>query len=178
MSEVWHHCCRCKTPIRFGATYWICSVSTCNRVRNPMYFCSMDCWDAHLPVARHREAWAEELTAPPSSEKSPTPATPPSESSRDSNSSQESRSSSGQRRIVGSKSTAANLVDDELDREILIVASKLKAYVRAKSGLNTSATVIEVLSTKVRRLCDQAIARAKAAQRQTLLDRDFESKDI
>jgi histone H3/H4 len=57
--------------------------------------------------------------------------------------------------------------------EILIVASKLKNYVRAKSGMNTSGAVVEVLSAKVRGLCDQAIENAKRDGRKTVMDRDF-----
>ncbi len=57
--------------------------------------------------------------------------------------------------------------------EILIVASKLKNYIRTKSGMNTSSTVIEVLSNKIRQLCDQAIDHAKQDGRKTVMDRDF-----
>jgi len=39
-------------------------VSTCNRVRTGLFFCSMECWEGHLPTARHRDAWAEEKRAP------------------------------------------------------------------------------------------------------------------
>lgn len=57
--------------------------------------------------------------------------------------------------------------------EILVVASKLKAYIREKSGMNTSAAVVEVLSNKLRGLCDEAIERAKQDGRKTVMDRDF-----
>ncbi len=57
--------------------------------------------------------------------------------------------------------------------EVLIVASKLKNYIRAKSGINTSAAVMEALSAKVRGLCDQAIESAKRDGRKTVMDRDF-----
>ncbi len=63
-STKWRVCSSCRKPIQFSATYFACSVSTCNRKRNPLFFCSMECWDAHLPGARHRDAWAEEKTAP------------------------------------------------------------------------------------------------------------------
>jgi histone H3/H4 len=58
-------------------------------------------------------------------------------------------------------------------QEVLIVASKLKNYIRSKSGMNTSATVIDALSSKVRQLCDQAIENAKQDGRKTVMDRDF-----
>lgn len=57
--------------------------------------------------------------------------------------------------------------------EVLVVASKLKAYIREKSGMNTSAAVVEVLSNKLRSLCDEAIERARAEGRKTVMDRDF-----
>lgn len=58
-------------------------------------------------------------------------------------------------------------------KEILIVASKLKNYIKDQSGMNTSSAVVEVLSDRVRAACDQAIANAKAAGRKTVMDRDF-----
>lgn len=64
MSEPWKVCSSCRKPIAHGATYFVCSVSTCNRARTALFFCSIDCWDAHLPEARHRDAWAEEKRAP------------------------------------------------------------------------------------------------------------------
>lgn len=61
------------------------------------------------------------------------------------------------------------------EKETLVVASKTKDYIRkASAGMNTSSAVINVLSEKVRQLCDQAIARAKADGRKTVMDRDFE----
>ncbi len=57
--------------------------------------------------------------------------------------------------------------------ETLVVASKLKNYIRSKSGMNTSSAVIEALSNKVKHLCDQAIERAKSEGRKTVMDRDF-----
>lgn len=57
--------------------------------------------------------------------------------------------------------------------EVLVVASKVKNYIRANSGMNTSASVLQALSAKVRQLCDQAIANAKTDGRKTVMDRDF-----
>jgi histone H3/H4 len=57
--------------------------------------------------------------------------------------------------------------------ETLVVATKLKGYIRAQSGMNTSSAVIQVLSDKVRMLCDQAIESAKRDGRKTVMDRDF-----
>lgn len=58
--------------------------------------------------------------------------------------------------------------------EILVVASKVKNHIRTRSGMNTSSAVMAVLSERVRRLCDQAIERARSEGRKTVMDRDFD----
>ncbi len=57
--------------------------------------------------------------------------------------------------------------------EILIVSSKVKSFIKEKGDLNTSSSVIEVLSKKVEELCEAAIEKAKKDKRKTLMDRDF-----
>lgn len=57
--------------------------------------------------------------------------------------------------------------------EVLVVASKLKNYIRDKSGMNTSAAVMAALSAKIRQMCDQAMEAAKNDGRKTVMDRDF-----
>ena len=59
-------CSVCKTPIPMGAKYYRCSVSTCSSGRLKLRFCSVRCWDIHLPEARHRDAGAIEEMARPS----------------------------------------------------------------------------------------------------------------
>ena len=59
------------------------------------------------------------------------------------------------------------------EKETLVIASKVKAYIKEASDLNCSAAVIDVLSDKVRELCDAAIKSAKADARKTLLEKDF-----
>lgn len=61
------------------------------------------------------------------------------------------------------------------DKEVLVVVSKLKNYIRAASGMNTSGSCAEVLSDLVRSLCNQAIERAKNDGRKTVMDRDFQA---
>lgn len=61
----------------------------------------------------------------------------------------------------------------ENEKEVLIVVSKLKNYIRAASEMNTSGNVAEVLSDIIRSMCDQAIANAKKDGRKTVMDRDF-----
>jgi histone H3/H4 len=58
-------------------------------------------------------------------------------------------------------------------KEALVVASKLKNYIREQSGMNTSAAVIDKLSDLVRELCNKAIENAKSDGRKTVMDRDF-----
>lgn len=57
-------CSICKGEIAWGATWYRCTVSTCNRSRVALYFCTTQCWDAHLPEARHRDPAFEEKQAP------------------------------------------------------------------------------------------------------------------
>ena len=59
-------------------------------------------------------------------------------------------------------------------KEILVVSSKIKKYVKEISGLSTSASVMEILSAKVEELCKGAIEKAKEAKRKTVMDRDFQ----
>ncbi len=59
------------------------------------------------------------------------------------------------------------------EKEILVVASKVKNYIRSKADMNTSANVMAVLSDRIRELCDQAIENARNDRRKTIKDRDF-----
>ncbi len=171
MSETWRKCSSCKTPIEFNATYWVCNVSTCNRKRLGLFFCSVSCWEAHLPTMRHRESWAVEKRSPSkaqwqqeqSAEAKPVAKKVVSSSSRPAD--------APRRRTVASSPPRDN--DGDLPRDILIVASKLKKYIKAKSGFNTSDAVMQALSEHVRALCDQAIRTAAQDERKTVMDRDF-----
>jgi histone H3/H4 len=161
-------CSECKKPIAFTADYFRCSVSTCNRKRTGLYFCSVPCWDAHLPMMRHRDAWAETARAP-TREAYLVELADEAEERREA----EEREAIGMsdegekgRRIVG-------LSDEGVPKEVLIVVSKLKSYIKARSGMSTSDSVIEVLSQHLRQLCDQAITHAGTAGRKTVMDRDF-----
>lgn len=59
------------------------------------------------------------------------------------------------------------------DQEVLVVQSKIKAYIKAKSGMSTSGAVAGHLSSLIREMCDNAIATAEGAKRKTVMDRDF-----
>lgn len=60
-------------------------------------------------------------------------------------------------------------------KETLVVASKLKKYIRDQAGMNTSAGVMEILSERIRNLCDRAIQNAQSDGRKTVKDRDIPS---
>ncbi len=167
-SAGWKKCSACKEPIGLGATYYVCSVSTCNQKRTGLQFCSVSCWEVHLPVARHRDAWASERTAP----RTPEPATPASAPA-----SGEARKP--RRILVGSRPAGAGATTPAPPsggrapkREVLIVASRLKEYIRASAGMNVSDKVLESLSDIVREVADRAISNARSDGRKTVLERD------
>ena len=56
--------------------------------------------------------------------------------------------------------------------DVLVVASKVKKYIKDKADMNTSASTIEALSEAVAKLCDQAIENARSDGRKTVKDRD------
>jgi len=60
----WVKCNICKKPLNYSEKFWTCNVSTCNRRRTGLRFCSVSCYDAHLPMMNHRESWALEVKAP------------------------------------------------------------------------------------------------------------------
>ena len=168
-AEQFRLCTTCKKPIGFGAEYLQCSVSTCNRHKLAQYFCTLACWDAHLPEARHRDAWAEPTKAPTLAaflqEQAEEEQREQRTSARESSMSEEADK---RRRVVGTGAPA-----EELPKDVLVVVSKLKAYVKARSGMNTSDSVTDVLSNQLRKLCDAAIEVARSDGRKTVLDRDF-----
>lgn len=155
MSQTWRKCSSCKNDIALGAIYYVCSVSTCRGSATNYVFCSVPCWDAHVPTERHRpdSAGAIEKVAPKVME---------AEGERP-----------AQRKIVGSGS-AAPLAPGKssVDDEILVVVSKVKKYIADKSGMNTSAGVFEVLTDRIKALCEASIHSARTHGRKTVMDRD------
>jgi hypothetical protein len=57
-------------------------------------------------------------------------------------------------------------------KEVLIVASKVKAYVKSKKMM-TSADALAVLSDKVYAILDDAVKRTKANRRSTVKPQDL-----
>jgi len=58
------------------------------------------------------------------------------------------------------------------DKEVLVVASKVKAYVKSKQ-MQTSSDAITALSDKVCIILDEATERAKANRRSTVKPQDL-----
>ena len=162
MSEAagWRRCSACKEWIGYATRYQVCSVSTCNRKRTGMVFCTSDCWEVHLPTMNHREAWAVEKTSPATAAAAEAAAQPA------------ARNRGPRLRIVrpGGQAPAAGA---SVSEENLIVASRLKAYVQAQSGMNTSDRALGPLSDIVRDFVDRAAENARREGRKTVLDRDI-----
>jgi hypothetical protein len=153
----WSRCSACKKPIEFASLYWVCNVSTCNRKRTALAFCSVECWEVHLPTANHREAWAVEKTAPTAAEHS--------KAAREGG-----EKNVGRRKLI--RPGPAQREPAEVE-EVLIVASRLKDFIRSRSGFNTSDGVLEPLSEIVREACEEAMRAAERDGRRTVLDRDI-----
>lgn len=58
-------------------------------------------------------------------------------------------------------------------KEVLVVASKLKKYIKDKSGLSTSSQCVIQLTTRVEKICALSSEKAKSDKRKTVMDRDF-----
>lgn len=58
--------------------------------------------------------------------------------------------------------------------EVLVVASKVKKMIKDKSGMNTSASVMDALTKVIERECQRAIDNAQSDKRKTVMDRDFQ----
>lgn len=148
MSDAtWKKCSCCKKDIPLRGKYYSCSISSCRK----SVFCSVECWDVHNNISGHKSAWAEESIAPATCDEPEAP-----------------------RRVIVSKNEEETL--ENIPEDILIVASKLKQYVKVRHDLSTSASVMDVLSSIVREICDEAANHAKADGRKTLMDRDFSCK--
>ncbi len=189
--NAWSRCTACKRDIGFGAAHWVCSVSTCNRRNTDYTFCSVACWDSHVATLRHRDAWAVEAKAPSreawerdqagGSRPAPAPVAvapsaprPPVAAPMVRAAASPTAEADGPRRVIATPPPPAptQLSLAEAEAEMLIVVSKLKKYIRDRSGMNTSDAVADVLSAHVRAICDDAIRKAAADERKTVLDRD------
>lgn len=172
--QFWRKCSNCKKEIPYRQAYYQCNVSTCNRKRTGLVFCSIPCFEQHLPGARHRDAyaveelapsqeqWQKELSAEAAASSTATAlSTPP---------------AAGPRKIIPTQRPAqasSTSVAASAEFEVLVVASKVKDYIRRRSEMNMSAEVLQTLSHHIRRLCDEAIDSARDDGRKTVMERDF-----
>ena len=193
-DDVWLLCSACRREIFFGSVHWVCSVSTCNRSRTRLVFCSVPCWDSHVATLRHRDAWAVEALAPthaeharhgaeearpssapagPSTPLPPRGARPP----RTAPEPAQHRSLAAPAPPVHAASVTAHAGGPALSNhftrdDVLVVISKVKKYIRDRSGMNTSDGIAQALGDHVRQICDEAIRAATRDGRKTVLDRD------
>jgi len=58
------------------------------------------------------------------------------------------------------------------DKEVMVVASKVKAYIKGKQMM-TSSDAVTALSDKVCAILDEAVARVKANRRSTVKPQDL-----
>jgi hypothetical protein len=164
----WKRCSSCKKEIPFGAAYQRCSVSTCNSRKTGLSFCSVNCWDAHLGFANHRESSALEERAPSKAQ-----------FLREQSDQQEkTMSDTTNKRVIVRPS-----VDEEgsggvapvqlMEVDSLVVVSKVKKLIRDQSSFNTSQCAVDALTQVVVKECLRAIESAKANGRKTVMGRDF-----
>lgn len=160
-SVSWKRCGVCKRDLGFESEYYQCSVSTCTAGRNHPVFCSVTCWEEHVPVMRHRDAWAEQKRAPARGEWE---------------SEQRASAEGAPRRIVVDARTQPPPSAPAIPDDVLVVASKLKTYIRARAGMNMSESVLDELSDIVREHTDRAIDQARTEGRKTVMDRDYKPR--
>lgn len=151
----WKKCSSCKKPILLNSKYYECSVSTCTGERTGYVFCSIPCFEVHLPAAKHRSAGAIEKKSPQTALSTDAPKriivqTAPNQSAQS---------------VVQRKSTMEN--------EVLVVVSKMKQYIKDVSDMNTSEDVNQVVSHMLRIQLDRAIENARREGRKTVMARDF-----
>src|SRR5262245_41190579 len=181
-DDVWMLCSACRKPIRFGSVHSVCSVSTCNRDRTRLVFCSVSCWDSHVATLRHRDAWAVEARAPsrgeaarevrvePAARPQAPAARPQAPAPRPSISAPAPVPAA--RPSVTAPSGGPSLSNHFDHDDVLVVGTNVKKYIRDRGGMNTSDAVAEALGAHVRKVCDDAIRNAGRDGRKTVLDRD------
>ena len=71
-------CATCRKLIPLGAAAIRCTVASCNTGRLKLRFCSVACWEKHVPTARHRKAaYSVDPSTDASRSGQSTPETPP-----------------------------------------------------------------------------------------------------
>jgi len=57
--------------------------------------------------------------------------------------------------------------------DVMVVASKVKAFIKANGGMNTSGSAMAALTEVVEKACNDAMENARGQGRKTVMDRDF-----
>lgn len=170
LPTVWKKCNTCKKDIPLRSQYYRCSVSTCRSKHTGFVFCSVSCWDAHIGFYNHRNAYAEEETAPATLEIAlPQSAGMPQAQSL-TKGDVVTEENENKKTIVFRAPTAA----DQVEVETLVVVSKVKKLVQDRSGMNSSQCFIDALTRKVVEQTLKGIERAKVDGRKTVMGRDLE----
>jgi len=156
-NHYWRKCGSCKKEIEFSRTYQVCGVTACQKHA----YCSIDCWSLHNSIMNHKSGWCEDRLSP----------------KKEAVTFNENGQREQPRRVIvnsstsiSSSSASKNTLQEE---DILIVVSKLKQYIKDKHDMNTSGSVMEILSHQVRRIVDGAAERARQEGRKTVMERDF-----
>ena len=171
MSDRWMVCSACRKELPYSSVYYACSVSTCNRKATRLVFCSVSCWDSHVAILRHKDAWAIQEKAPASSShtastpSAPAPAAPVPKAF--------APPVPAQHVTPAPRLPSAEAESTAEDGEVLVVVSKMKKYIRDRSEMNTADAVADGLSNHIRALCDAAIRAAAQDGRKTVLPRDL-----
>ncbi len=155
IQNQWRKCSSCKKDISLNSKYYECNVSTCTGLRTGYVFCSVSCWEVHLPGAKHRNAGAVEKKSPATFS--------------------QDEAAAPKRIIISSGVSSAPVAQNKssMSSEVLVVVSKMKQYIRDISEMNTSEDVNQVISEMIRYECEKAISNARADGRKTVMARDF-----
>lgn len=177
MSDFYRKCSSCKKEIAWNTRHWVCSVSSCHRVGRELVFCTVSCFDAHVPVMNHKNAGAVERRSPAHAQ-AKDPNRPLFE--KPANTAQGPKNDAKAAwidELLGnppannqSATEAAKLAAPD---EIWVVVSKVKAYIKDRSGMNTSDSVMKLLTQKLYIDIERSIRSARQNGRKTVLDRDF-----
>lgn len=160
MDQTWKKCSICKKDIPYDSKYYECSVSTCTGKRTGLVFCSVACWDVHVPGARHRpDAGAISMTAPSRRQV---------EYEMKMAEDKAAAKTPETRRVAIRPETNR----EDVETDVLVVVSKVKKYIKDKADMNTAGAVMDALTEHVIAICDRAIENAREDGRKTVLERD------
>ena len=77
--------------------------------------------------------------------------------------------------MENTETTTTTETTTDSDATVLVVTSKVKKYIKEKSGMNTAGDVPEALTKLIEIEINKAVAKAKDAGRKTVMARDVEA---